>query len=532
VQHLSASETATDSFIVTSQDGTASQQVTITIQGANDPASISGTSSGSLGEDASAAATGALTVSDVDDGEAHTHAASGSGANGLGSYSIDADGHWSYTVNNALVQHLSASETATDSFIVTSQDGTASQQVTITIQGANDPASISGQDTGSVIEAGAGNNGGTPTAIGTLTISDPDTGQSAFQAETNVSTTYGHFTLNSIGAWSYTLDNTNPVVNALNNGQTLHDLINVSSVDGTTHTVNITINGATDDLGPPTGIAFNFATANLVNLEGSSSLNANQLIGSFIATGDPDSGDTFSYALSGANAGLFSLTSSGALSTGSTNVAGSSAGTIYSLTVTITDQAGNQFVATPIRVVVGDNGANTISLGSDAANIAFGLNGSDTITGTSGFDAISGGQSTDTITGGGSGDYLVGGLQSDTFIYTAVTDSQPGLSGSGAPKYDTIFGFTPASGSADVIDFTNISGLPTIDGAHTTAVQGSLTVGAQVLAHSVAWLQDTANNQTIVYVNASGSAENQGATDMEIHLVGIQALTASDFHHV
>jgi Ca2+-binding RTX toxin-like protein len=241
----------------------------------------------------------------------------------------------------------------------------------------------------------------------------------------------------------------------------------------------------------------------------------------------------FSYAMSGADASRFSLTNAGALSTGNANVTGSSSGTTYSLTITITDQAGNQFVATPVKVVVGDNGANTLSLGNDAANIAFGLNNGDTITGTSGFDAISGGQSADTIAGGGGGDYLVGGSQSDTFAYTAITDSQPGMASTNAPKYDTIADFVASGGQHDTIDFTTITGLPLIDSSHTAAVQGLLTnSNTQVLAGHIAWFQDSANNQTIVYANTSGSAENQGATNMEIHLVGIQALSASDFHHV
>src|SRR5204862_156049 len=150
VQHLGAGATATDSFIVTSQDGSAAQTVTITIQGANDAAAISGSSSASLGEDAAAPATGTLTVSDVDDGEAHTQLASGSGASNLGTYSVDADGHWSYALNNAAVQHLGAGATATDSFIVTSQDGSAAQTVTITIQGANDAAAINGSSSASL----------------------------------------------------------------------------------------------------------------------------------------------------------------------------------------------------------------------------------------------------------------------------------------------------------------------------------------------------------------------------------------------
>jgi VCBS repeat-containing protein len=55
---------------------------------------------------------------------------------GLGTYSIDADGHWTYAVNNAAVQFLNTGETATDNFVVTSLDGTAQETVAVTITGA------------------------------------------------------------------------------------------------------------------------------------------------------------------------------------------------------------------------------------------------------------------------------------------------------------------------------------------------------------------------------------------------------------
>ena len=78
---------------------------------------------------------------------------------------------WTYTLDNsnAAVQALNAGDTLTDSFTVTTVDGTA-QVVTITITGANDAAVISGDTTGDVTEAGGVNNGtpGTPTATGDL----------------------------------------------------------------------------------------------------------------------------------------------------------------------------------------------------------------------------------------------------------------------------------------------------------------------------------------------------------------------------
>ena len=53
-------------------------------------------------------------------------------------------------------------------------------------------------------------------------------------------------TRSATGAWSYTLDNGNAAVQALNAGATLTDHITVTTVDGTTQVVTVTING-TDD---------------------------------------------------------------------------------------------------------------------------------------------------------------------------------------------------------------------------------------------------------------------------------------------
>src|SRR5258705_5157256 len=60
--------------------------------------------------------------------------------------------------NNATVQGLNNSQTLGDSFTVTTADGTA-QLVTITINGTNDAAVISGTSSGSVTEAGGGAHG-------------------------------------------------------------------------------------------------------------------------------------------------------------------------------------------------------------------------------------------------------------------------------------------------------------------------------------------------------------------------------------
>jgi VCBS repeat-containing protein len=303
VQHLTGTASTTDSFVVTSQDGTATQTVTVTINGVNDAASISGTAAGSLTEDSVAAATGTLAVSDVDDGEAHSQASSGTTA--LGSYSVDADGHWSYAVNNAAVQHLTGTASTTDSFVVTSQDGAATQTVTVTINGVNDGASISGAAEGEVKEDTA------LTATGTLVVSDADDGEAHLQpiaAGTPGTNGHGSFEVLTNGQWTYTLSNGQDAVQALPAGAELTDAITVHSQDGTAdQIITVTIKGTNDapvitsdggNAGAALGIAENSTAVTTVTSH------------------DVDSGATASYAIAGgADAALFTIdTTTGALS--------------------------------------------------------------------------------------------------------------------------------------------------------------------------------------------------------------------------
>src|SRR5207237_449217 len=83
-------------------------------------------------------------------------------------------------------------------------------------------------------------------AAGDLDATDVDS-SNAFNVQNNVAKTYGHFTIDASGAWHYELDENNAAVQALNTGSpALHDLITVSTADGTTHQVDVTINGAND----------------------------------------------------------------------------------------------------------------------------------------------------------------------------------------------------------------------------------------------------------------------------------------------
>ena len=151
---------------------------------------------------------------------------------------------WTYTLDNtnADVQALDVSETLTDQFTFTATDG-STQTVTVTINGAEDASVVAGDVTGSVTEDG------TLVDSGTLTISDTDTSDNPV-SWIDVASTVGHNGFGSFvisgNTWTYTLDNTNADVQALDVGETLTDELTFTATDGSTQTVTITINGAED----------------------------------------------------------------------------------------------------------------------------------------------------------------------------------------------------------------------------------------------------------------------------------------------
>lgn len=141
---------------------------------------------------------------------------------------------------------LSVEAVVTDTATLSTGDVTDTRSVTttidVTVNPVNDVPVFGGDSTGSVTEDLL------TSVSGTLTIADPDAGESAFQPETGLAGAYGFLNINAAGAWTYFLNNSHEDVQALNNGETLSDTVTVTSVDGTTTQIAITING-TDDPG-------------------------------------------------------------------------------------------------------------------------------------------------------------------------------------------------------------------------------------------------------------------------------------------
>ncbi|WP_069275878.1 beta strand repeat-containing protein [Bradyrhizobium elkanii] len=229
---------------------------TVQFAGANDAAVISGMTSGTAVEaggvnnavTGTPMVSGTLTDTDVDNTpNTFQVAAAGSATDHhYGTFQMTAGGTWTYTLDNSntAVQGLNVGGHLTDTFTVRTIDGTA-QQITVTINGANDAAVITGDVAKSVTEATEPNGGGTSTVSGTLSATDVDNASTAFSVVTDG--THGSLSISAAGAWTYTLNNADAAVDALNTSSTpLVDHITVQTADGTQQVIDITINGAND----------------------------------------------------------------------------------------------------------------------------------------------------------------------------------------------------------------------------------------------------------------------------------------------
>ena len=251
IQQLDVLESITDTITVTAFDG-ATHNVVITINGSEDTAVIGGVAVGAVAEDGALIASDTLSVTDVDTNDnpiSFTDVAPTLGINGYGTFEISAN-TWNYTLNNghAAVQALGAGDALNDIFTFVATDG-STRVVTVTINGANDAPVIGGTSTGAVAEDVAVSAGNIVDS-GSLAIADPDAGESGFIA-TTIGGTYGDLTIDTAGNWSYSADNGQSAIQSLQAGESVSDTLTVTTADGSTHDVVITIIGARDAAPPP-----------------------------------------------------------------------------------------------------------------------------------------------------------------------------------------------------------------------------------------------------------------------------------------
>ncbi|QSX34059.1 VCBS domain-containing protein [Shewanella avicenniae] len=213
-----------------------SATLTIVVNAVPDDSVIS-TDTGSVQEDVVITTGGTLTATDIDNPDLTF--LPNTVTDDYGTFTVDANGEWSYTLNNDAdaVQALGSGETVPQTFTVTLSDG-SNTTVDITINGTDDLPVIS-DDSGAVIEDTVLSAGGT------LTATDVDNPDLTFVPNT-VTDTYGTFTVDTNGVWSYVLDNDAEIVQALTAGEVVPQTFTVTLSDGSTTTVDITITGTND----------------------------------------------------------------------------------------------------------------------------------------------------------------------------------------------------------------------------------------------------------------------------------------------
>jgi VCBS repeat-containing protein len=364
---LSANQIVTESFTATvtdDQGATAEQLVTVTINGANDPAQIGGDTAGQLTEDAVAnTVSGDLGHTDVDGNNAadvfRPQTSSTASDQGYGSFTVNASGVWIYTLNNAhtAVTALAPGQTLSDTFTVQAQDGTE-QLVSVTINGANDSAQISGDTAGQLTEDAA-----LITVSGDLGHTDVDgtNGADVFRAQTSSTASdlgYGSFTVNASGVWIYTLNNAHATVTALAPGQTLSDTFTVQAEDGTEQLVTVTINGANDlpTITTPPGAESGTVT------EGSETTS----VSGQLSASDPDAGIALTWSGSAAGLyGAFALAADGSwtytLDNGAADALSEGQIVTENFATTVTDDLGGTAGQTVTVTIIGTNDLPVVS---------------------------------------------------------------------------------------------------------------------------------------------------------------------------
>ena len=162
---------------------------------------------------------------------------------------LGSDGTISYDPTAvAQIQALAEGEPLLDTFTYTIRlgDGTLSTAtVTIMITGANDAAEIGTPTALEVMEDAEVSGTGKLTASGSISVSDADKGQAAFQTEvTGAADNRGSLTLAADGTYSYVVDNSR--VQYLGAGESKVDIFTVKALDGTAKDISFTINGVND----------------------------------------------------------------------------------------------------------------------------------------------------------------------------------------------------------------------------------------------------------------------------------------------
>jgi VCBS repeat-containing protein len=181
--------------------------------------------------------TGSVATNDTNKDGSESYAIVGSAAGTYGTLTMNANGTYSYA-RSVVLDSIQTTAVETFTYKVTDAAGNTTQStLTINMAPVNDAAVIGGDLLKMVSETNAA-----MTVTGALTITDVDSAQT-FNALTGVVGTYGSFSMTTAGAWTYVMSAAQDQFKA---GVAYTDVFTVSSADGTSKIVTVTINGTND----------------------------------------------------------------------------------------------------------------------------------------------------------------------------------------------------------------------------------------------------------------------------------------------
>ncbi|WP_417417011.1 VCBS domain-containing protein [Hoeflea sp.] len=403
------------------------------------------------------AASGQLTASDVDAGDAAALQWSGDATGTYGTFAIDADtGVWTYYVNNsaAATQALAAGQTDTETFTATVIDpngATDTIDVTITITGTNDAPVIAGGPVAvsyneAVDVAGAAGKGALTGSTagdlftGTLAFNDVDVTDlqtfrvvsasvvsgsmgghdlSDFKALMSVAGSVSSSATTTGGSIKWTFDNSSDdLFDHLKAGDAplvLEYVVEVADGNGgtATQTITVTVNGANDVLFSNDGETVDLSAAGgLTAADAQDGNYLNAMDGDDIVTlpnaGDPLAGEYGTGTVFDAGAGNDTV-NGGNLNDSISGGAGEDALYGGSGADTLSGGADNDYLR-------GEGNSDHLD-GGDGDDILIGDGGEDTLIGGEGNDRLGGGAGGDHLNGGAGNDLLNGGTGTDTAFY-------------------------------------------------------------------------------------------------------------------
>ncbi|MFT3956297.1 MAG: Ig-like domain-containing protein [Piscinibacter sp.] len=252
-----------------------------------------------------------------------------------------------------------ASGTAYAGFTFSVQDSAGAfdslpNTITVNVTPVPDVAVISGVASGNTVEDT------TLSVGGQLLVSDPDPGEAAFQPQANAAGTYGSLSIDASGAWTYNLNNGDPVVQSLAQGETRTDTFTVQSIDGTPQLITITITGTNDAAVISAGTGS--VTEDLAVVGG------NIATGGTLSVTDVDAGQaSFQAQASTAGAyGTFTLATNGAwtYTAANGNPAIQALGAGQTLTETFTVRSADGTTSSVVVTINGTNDVAVISAGT------------------------------------------------------------------------------------------------------------------------------------------------------------------------